>query len=121
MVVSDSKDVRQARIVNEEKSKDVIAYVTINLRTSFRLIAMESGISQTSVIRILNNYKFHPYHMFFHQNLYGNDFANRINSCNWICRQFDLNPLFTYYLMFSDEALFTKTGQVNRHNIISLI
>jgi len=82
--VSNSKDVdRQGLLIrNKEKSEDVIAYVTVNPHTSFRLIATESGISQTSVIRILNNYKFHLYHIFFHQNLYGNDFANCVNFYN---------------------------------------
>jgi len=30
-------------------------------------------------------------------------------------RKLDLN--YTYYLMFSDEALFINTGQVNKHNM----
>jgi len=34
-------------------------------------------------------------------------------------RQLDLNSLFIYYLMFSDETLFTSTEQVNRHNCIT--
>jgi len=53
--------------------------------------------------------------------LYKNEFANRVNFYNWMRQQPDLNPLFTYYLMFPDEALFTNTGegigQVNRHNL----
>jgi len=57
---------RQTTIVNKEKSKDVIAYVTVNPHASSKLIATKSGISQTSVIRILHNYKFHLYHMSFH-------------------------------------------------------
>jgi len=75
---------REAAIV-KEKSADVIAYVTINPHASFRLIATESEISQTSVIKILHNYKFYLYHMSF-QNLYGSDFANRVNFCNWMRR-----------------------------------
>jgi len=73
---------RQATIVNKEKSKDVIAYVTVNPHASSRIIATENGISQTSVIRILHNCEFHPYHIYFHQNLYENNFANYINFCN---------------------------------------
>jgi len=68
---------KQITIINEEKSANIIAYVTVDPYASSRLIATESGISQISVIRILHNYKFHPYHMSFYQNLYGNDFTNR--------------------------------------------
>jgi len=104
LIVSDPKDVD---IVNEEKSADVIAYninlVTVKPRASSRLIA-ESGTSQISVIKILHNYKFHFYHVSFYLFiLYGNDFANRINFYNYMRQQFDLNPLFTYYLMFYDD------------------
>jgi len=105
LIVSDPKDID--RIVNEEKSADVIAYdislVTVNPHASSRLIA-ESGTSQISVIRILHNYKFHFYHVSFYLFiLYGNDFANRVNFYNYMRQQFDLNPPFIYYLMFSDN------------------
>jgi len=55
--------------------------------------------------------------MFFYQNLYGKDFANRVNFCKWMRRQFDLNFLFIYYLMFFNEVLLTDIGRVNRHNM----
>ncbi|EFN80935.1 hypothetical protein EAI_00050, partial [Harpegnathos saltator] len=77
---------RQSTIVNEENAADVIAYVSLNPHSSSRQISTESRISQTSVMRILHKYKFHPYHMSLYQNLYGNDFANRVNFCNWIRR-----------------------------------
>lgn len=32
-------------------------------------------------------------------------------------QQTEENPLFLNCLMFSDEATFTNTGQVNRHNM----
>jgi len=92
--------------------------VTVNSHASSRLIATESGIKPNiCYIRILHNYKFHPYHLFilimsFYQNLYGNNFANCVNFCNWMRRQLDLHSLFTYYLMFFDEALFINAGQV---------
>jgi len=43
-----SKRCRQTTIINEEKSADVIAYVIVNPHADSRLMATESGISQTS-------------------------------------------------------------------------
>jgi len=54
---------RHATIINKERLANIIAYVIVNPHASSRLIATESGISQTSVIRILHNYKFYPYHI----------------------------------------------------------
>jgi len=82
MVGSDPKNVDRQRLLNEKKSVDVIAYLTVNPHASSRIIATENGINQTSVIRILHNCKFYPYHISFYQNFYGNNFANYINFCN---------------------------------------
>lgn len=67
MVVSDSKEKKQSTIVNEEKSADVITYVTLNSQASSKQISTESGVSSMSVIRILHNHKFHLYHFLYIQ------------------------------------------------------
>jgi len=72
--------------------------VTVNPHARPRLITMENEISQTSFIKILHNYKFHPYHKFFHQNLYGNGFANRINFCNWMRQQLDFHIICCFLM-----------------------
>ncbi|EFA11950.1 hypothetical protein TcasGA2_TC005110 [Tribolium castaneum] len=41
-------------------------------------ISLATAIGQSSVNRILKRHKFHPYHLQLHQELYGNDFENRI-------------------------------------------
>jgi len=65
MVVSDPKDVDKQRLLTK-KNQRIIVYVTVSPHASSRLIATESEISQTSIIKILRNYKFYFYHMSFH-------------------------------------------------------
>ena len=77
----------------------------------------KSGISQRSVLRILHQYKFHPYCMSLHQDLYGNDFLKRVNFCNWIRRKMRTDVSFLSYVLFSDEANFVNTGNVYRHDM----
>ena len=57
------------RPVQDERSVDVIAAVVVNPHDSTRRIAKESGISQTTVCRILKGSKYHPYHINLHQQL----------------------------------------------------
>ena len=77
----------------------------------------KSVTSQRSVLRILDQHKFHPYRMSLHQDLYGNDFLKRVNFCNWIRREMRTDVSFLSHVLFSDEANFTNTGNVNRHNM----
>ena len=55
--------------------------------------------------------------MLLHQDLYGNDFLRRVNFYNWIRRKMRTNVSFLSYVLFSDEANFANTGNVNRHNM----
>ena len=57
------------------------------------------------------------YRMSLHQNLYGNDFLKRVNFCNWIRRKMRTDVSFLSHVLFSDEANFANTGNVNRHNM----
>ena len=65
----------------------------------------KSGISQRSVLRILHQHKFYPYHMSLHQDLYGNDFLKRVNFSNWIRRKMRTDVSFLTMCFFSDEAI----------------
>ena len=74
---------RERTVTNDDAAADVVAYITVNPHAGSRQVARESGITRRSVLRILHQHKFHPYHISLHQNLYGNDFNNRVNFCNW--------------------------------------
>ena len=77
----------------------------------------KSGINQRSVLRILHKQNFHPYRMSLHQDLYGNDSLKRLNFCNWIRRKMRTDVSVLNHVLFSDEANFANTGNVNRHNM----
>ena len=55
--------------------------------------------------------------MSLHQDLYGSDFLKRINCCNWIRRKMRTVISFLSHVLFSDEANFGNTGNVNKHNM----
>ena len=55
--------------------------------------------------------------MSLHQDLYGNDFLKRVNFCNWIRRKMLTGVSFLSHVLFSDEANFANTGNVNMHNM----
>ena len=86
-------------IVNEKNTASISAFAAIYPQASSRQMEKKSGIIQRSVLRILHQHKFHPYRMSLYQDLYGNDFLQRVNLCN------------------SDEADLANTGNVNRHNM----
>ena len=69
------------------------------------------------VLRILHQHKFHPYRISLHQDLYGNDFLKRLNFCKWMRRKMRTDVSFLSHVLFSDEANFANTGNLNRHNM----
>ncbi|EFN84024.1 hypothetical protein EAI_09438, partial [Harpegnathos saltator] len=68
------------------------------------------------LVRILHNLNFHPYHITLTQALMPNDLRNRMWFFHWARTMILQNPNFFQYVMFSDEATFKNTGELNRHN-----
>lgn len=96
----------------------VLAAVAADPHVSARQIANNLlDISRSSVHRILKRNKLHQYHIQLVQELYGNDFVNRIIFCHWLTEKTFLRNDFLYYIMFFDESRFNNTGVVNRHNM----
>ena len=95
--------VKRRPIVNENNVAAIIAFAALNSHASSRKMEKKSGISQRSVLRILQQHKFHPYRMSLHQDLYGNDFLNRVNFCNWIRRKMRTDVSFSSHVLFSDN------------------
>ncbi|KAF2895621.1 hypothetical protein ILUMI_10556, partial [Ignelater luminosus] len=100
-----------------ENQTAVLAAVAHNPHVGFREVFRNSGISRTSVWRILKNHKFYRYHISIHQELHGDDFNNRVVFCNWALTQTQRDPQFFYQVMFYDLSTFTNHGDVNRHNM----
>lgn len=109
---------RRKRVFNDDEDdvNVVLANVVDNPHTSCRIISRETGISKSTVNRILQGVKFHPYHITLVQSLTPQDYATRLEFCNWAVTQINVDNNFFNYVMFSDEATFKNDGQLNRHN-----
>lgn len=105
------------RPVRNEVSADVIAAVQQNPHDSTRRISADSGLSQTTVWRILHDHKMHPYKISLHQELSEDDYLHRINFCVWAQEKTNENPAFFRDILWTDEATFRSNGEVNRHNM----
>src|SRR5277367_199715 len=65
-----------------------------------RLVAAESAISKTSVLRILHNHKFHAYKIQVHQATKETDFPPRLDICNWIAAKLNEDQNFPKHILF---------------------
>ena len=86
-------------------------------KMSKKKIDFSKFLHRWTPLRILHQHKFHPYRMSLQQDFYGNDFQKRVNFCNWIRRKMRTGVSFWSHVLFSDEANFANTGNVNRHNM----
>lgn len=103
-------------VVNE-RAPEVIAAVEQDPNVSTRRLSVDSGVSQTSVCRILQKGKFHPYHISLHQELSNEDFERRLAFCTWAHLELEENNRFFENVLWSDEATFRSNGDVNKHNL----
>lgn len=101
---------RRETKTNEEAEIAVPVAVAHDPQISCRQIECYSGISKTSVLRILRHHKFHPYHISLHQEVHGEDFENRVQFCKWALRRLQINPNFFDNVLFIDESIFTNHG-----------
>ena len=94
----------------------VLALTNVNPQISLRQIRTQTGIPKETARRILKMHHFHPFHITLTQELIPQDFQIRQQFCWWARERIDENPNFFYNVMFSDEATFHNTGELNRHN-----
>src|SRR5215467_11024129 len=103
-------------VVNEANTINICAAIALNPHISQRVLARTSGVSRSSIQRIMNNQKYHPYHIVLTQELLRRDFERRITFCNWLRNNVAENN-FLERILFSDESTFQNSGHVNRHNM----
>uniref|UniRef100_A0A8D8XFP3 Transposase n=1 Tax=Cacopsylla melanoneura TaxID=428564 RepID=A0A8D8XFP3_9HEMI len=108
---------RKCTITTDNNRINILAQVAFDPYLSTRQMARESGLSRSSIMKMLHQDKFHPYHVSLHQELHGDDFRNRIDFCQRMLQHIQRDPLFTKKVLFSDEATFKNTGNVNKHNL----
>jgi len=99
-----------------QTNENILAAAQLNPTISTKQLEKECELSRRSILRILYENKFHPYHIHSHQNLKEPDFVSHMNFCNIMLRMIE-DPTFLSRVLFSDEANFCNNGQVNRHNM----
>ena len=77
-------------------------------------VSHNTGISRSSVHRIVRNLGMYPYHMTLTQSIKTEDHTKRAQFAYWI--QQHVQQLDT--ILWSDEAHFTMDGSVNRYNCV---
>lgn len=65
---------------------------------------------------VIKKYKFHPYLIQMHQELYEIDFHRRIEFCLWVPDKFSEGEHFLDYILSSEEPTFHNNGLVNGLN-----
>lgn len=81
-----------------------------------RLSAMYPTISKSSIGNILHNENLYPFHFRKVQALLQGDFPAREEFARWLQNQKNENQDFFRYILFCDEATFTKNASFNVHN-----
>lgn len=97
------------RVKLEEK---ILEMVQNNPRISTREIANRTGASRSDVWRILSDDELHPHHLLKVQHLLPEDFPRREEFCRWLHQNRDVNQ----FILYTDEAQFTRSGFFNIHN-----
>jgi hypothetical protein len=105
-------------IVNDEAiNVAVLGHVAMMENTqSLTSLSRESGVSRTTVSRILHRHKFHPYKIKMIHELNEDDFDRRMEYCEILSERVIETPNLLYKICFSDECTFYLNGEVNRQN-----
>uniref|UniRef100_A0A3Q3KZL0 DUF4817 domain-containing protein n=1 Tax=Mastacembelus armatus TaxID=205130 RepID=A0A3Q3KZL0_9TELE len=107
---------RMKTVTNEQTSVAVLASFSKSPQRSTRRMSLESGISRTSLRRILATHKLHPYKLQLLQHLNEDDPDRRTQFAEWAKQKLEQDPQFTQKILFSDEANFYVNGEVNKQN-----
>lgn len=111
------KIITNPTVCNEDNQLLILLHLQDNVHISCRELEHQTGISKSSVNRIIKKHGYHPYHIALHQELHGADYDNRVNFCNLILNKINEDPAFLLKVLFSNEATFKSNALVNRHNM----
>ena len=104
------REVVNKKAANEDNELEILLNIQENPQVGSRTLATLCNTSKSTVNRTTNKYKYHPYHIELYQELREEDFERRIQFCNIITQQLQVNNNFLCNVMFSDEA--TRRSEV---------
>lgn len=83
---------------------------------SIRSVSSTMNIAKSTVQRILCDNSMHAFHYTKVHHLLPQDYAPRMEFCNWLLQQHEENPEFITKILFTDESYFCRQGSFNNHN-----
>jgi len=86
--------------------------------TSTRIIGNRLNVNHVSVWQVLKEQGLYPYSRQKVQALGPDDFQPRLLFCRWLLRRCNLRRHFEKFVLFTDEACFTRNGVFNSKIII---
>ena len=104
---------RGKRQLKEHNVTDILARIALEPTSSARQIASESGISKTTILKVLKRNKFKSYKAQEHQQLLPTDANARNVFCESIMERCNQQENFPYLVCFTDECTF---HMVSKHN-----
>jgi len=99
-----------------EFEEEVLQRVAEEPSSSTRHIAKAMNTSNASVWRVLHEQQLYPYHFQKVQGLTAADYHPRVQFCQWLLHQIAAQPNFLRYVLWTDEASFTRDGIFNSGN-----
>lgn len=103
----------------DEQVNEVKQVITDQLGISTRRISDWTGISRTSVRRILHeDLNAKPWKPTYSQELHDGDEDRRLQFCEKIQQEINNDINYLRKLTFSDECTFHLSGHVNKHNLV---
>jgi len=102
---------------NVAVEENVIQEFVENPSTSTRAVGSQLGIPQSSVWRLLNRERCHPFDAQKVHSLLPQDYPARLQFLQWCLAQHQNNPLFFKNVLFTDEAIFSQDGMFNSKNM----
>lgn len=102
--------------VQEDVRLNFLLELQENPHLPTRQVAANNGIVQSSVLKYLKLYKWHPYKVVLVQELNEDDPDRRLQFCETMLQRLNDDDGFLRNIVFSDEATFYLDGTVNRQN-----
>ena len=96
--------------------EEVLRRVAEEPSVSTRTVAREMDVSQNTVWKVLKEQQLHPYHPQRVHAMIPADFAPRVVFSQWLLQHCLVDHDFPRYVLFTDEACFTKDGMLNTRN-----
>lgn len=113
---SHKKRKRLTHVLTEHMKQNILCYVEERPVGSLTNVAGHFGISYSSVYKTLKEFKYKPYKIQNHQELFETDKIMRTDFCEVMFNMLNENEEILNKIIFTDEATFTLNGEVNSQN-----